>query len=86
MKFIKTPTFGGTALQTEIAHIFYAISKLSALSLKNNMINLKQIVFETQKWSLEFFSMPSDSWVIDLNICKILFWSINQEPHDLLIF
>ena len=54
-------------------------------SLKNNMINLKQVVWEeSPKWHWNVCS-PSGSWVIDQNMQK-LFWSIIQEMFDLLKF
>ena len=48
---------------------------------KNHMINLKQIVWEAQKWHCNL-SKPSSFSIIDQTY-KLLFWSVMQEPLGL---
>ena len=52
--------------------------------LKNDMLTLKQIVWEMQKLYYNF-SRPSSTWIIDQNKHSIV-WSITQELIDLLRF
>ena len=50
---------------------FVRYHKIINIFLKSNMLILKKIVWEAQKWHLNF-SRPNGSWVIDQNMQNII--------------
>ena len=76
----------GTEPQTKFEHVFYAISNYQHFLLTNNVVILKQIVWEIQEWITLQFHGPGSFWAFDQNGQNISFCSITQKPLGLLKF